>query len=1403
MTSPLTFTIQIVGTTYDIKGGSLDFHPQLEQRSKLAFTVLDPNNSFIFQKGQQITLTDSISSIAFTGTINTSIKYKVGTGNFRQHDIDCNDLHQVADERTTNKIYNGQYSGVIMAGMSNDVLSGDGITANYAIREDNTQTEFGQGTLSNTVATSNLGGDLELALAGSDVTIVESTTSNFGTGSLTNVTASNNSLAPTSTPAIKMVATQSVPQNNNSYTYVKIWQPGSSFQILSGRLFAYDIWVSSSSPQCKFGVDLIFTDGTTVRDNSVYNDAENIPPHPANDLSGVAKDQWYHREFYIDNFSGKYLAYVAIACEGDTVGTYTAYFKNIKYENNDHSVNQWFFSTSLGVNPAQQMQMNGYSNTQVSVVNTVDCYSGGTPNRISSAYSIDAAKIVKGSFLNWKGTTPPNTSLVMGYSIDGAGSYATCTNNAPLPYLLPGMSIAGKSIYFIQEFVQSPGCSPEQPNLITDPITGLTSSVYLAFTSLECVVYSSYNASKTDVLFATTSGWGGTKSNTTDNSYTLNLTGSTRNWDDGNDYPQGMYGGSGVGYCAQVCDQKAMSVTVDNNYANISRLDFAGTWANGIVEVDIYVETGVKLGITYRTTNWGNYDANYAYCIQVWPTGINLSKGSNSSASSNGTQTVLGSATLTLTSGSWYHLKVVFNGGSHTVYLNDVQQISISDSTYTSAGYIGLRVTNATGSTHTSQWDNFGVMAALSGTWVSANTSIASAGTYGTSVVWWDDISNDLSSVLVEASLNNGSSYATCTNGQPIPGLTAGQSLSGVSVKFRVTLTTSTASAMPGIQYFNAYVIGQFSSSGTRIAPVLSLAPALIAGSTVANCTAVTPTGTSVVLATSPDGSSWTNISNGDPIAGITTQPTPFLDTFSTNDNSSYTSTCRPGGSTGSDIWDTGNSRLTIGTGSNYIKYYSSIQSANIDIMLDTQYADCSGLVWRLTDTSNFYELDIYDASSNAGNTNIIQLYKVVSNVKTQIGTNATISFARGTQHRIRVVHSGTSITVHFDGVSVISTTDSSISASGYAGMILVSGVVWFLNFRIQPLGQSLSGVNAYTKVTLTSTDPTVTPQLTDLVLCALHPNIGLGAYVPTVDYRRTFFSANADDLAKKSDYYWQIDPSKALIFNPRTEQPAPWILTSNDVLYTDDGGSSTLSVENSGDLYRNRMILTGVITTIAVEETHPGDGKSTSWTLRYPVVGSSIPTISVNGQSKTIGQKGIDTGKDFYYALGSTSLAQDSSGAILEPVVDSFTISYVGQTTTDVVRNNTGGFPGTTSQAQYAALTGGAGIVEVVEDVSKLGLDVPGAQSYGDSQLQKCGVIGRTLICMTNRTGLSVGQYIPVFIPELDLNDASMLITDMDLTMEITLVGSQASMLYYWKLKCCEGPKLGSWQKTFIKAFK
>jgi hypothetical protein len=1503
----------IDNTSYSVKEGSFRYTGRIEERSRCRFTVRDDNGTFVFDKGQPVTVTDTIGGKVFSGYVNSQKEVKVAAQPLVWRSIDCIDNNVLADNKTADKNYTQQFSGIILADMAR-ALKYQGVIANFAIDSDTEQQDFASGNLNGTYATP--AGNLELAPSGTTVTVTESTTSHFSSGSLTNTTASSSTLAPSATSSIKIVATQSVAAIANSYTYVKIWA-GSPITIISGRYLAYDLWIDSNCPEPKIGMDLHFTDGTALRDLGTGTDAQFKLPHPGTDLGGLANTgKWYHRKFLLDNVAGKVIDYVTIACEGDKTGTYTGYVKNVFYVDVSDSVINTFFGGSLTMTP-QQVQKQGYSTTKVSVVSTYDC---SNSTRVSNAYSLSNAGILKSSFLTWKSTLPTSTDLLLYYSLDGGNSFTQCANNAALPNLPAGLSLSGKSIIFKEQFIQN---------------TDADASAKPILNSVQLVINPSYTSSKTDVTFSasTNAEWNaGTLSNTSVNGNVLQILGASRDWDDGIITNQTLFAGGATGpnsvnSTTHTANNKEYSMITHQSTQGWSRFDFAGQWANFTAVIDNYVDNGLmKNGLEYRTTSTSNYDAQYAYAIEIFGTTIALQRGSNSNTAANGTRTQVAIATVNLTSQATHTIKVIVNGSSHQVYFDDTLAINATDSTYTAAGYMGVRVSNTdTVNGYVSRWDNFGVtVTGLSGTWTSANTSIAGATTYGGSVLSWDESLSDPTNntILVEASLNNGGSYAACTNGGTIPGLTVGQSLSGVSVKFRITLSTTTPSALPQLRYFVARVLGQFSSSGTRISPALDLSNAGYAGSTVLSWNADTPASTSVAGATSLDGTSFTTVSSGGAISGITGQPDATLDTFDTLSGGNYLSTARTGGTAVIFGWDTANSRMAVSGGTNALLLNTSISRKDVDLMLDLDKADCSGLIWRRTDNSNFYELDIFDASSNAGATNKLRLYKVVANVKTQIGTDISISFTRNDKRRIRLIMIGTAINVYYDGTNVRSTTDSSLSLAGLSGLINVSGAAQFYNFRIQPIGDNLAGVKAYSKMTLSSTDPLSTPQVQDLTLAALSPNIELGSLISVGNYKRKPISNNAADLASKSNKYWNIDNDKNLIFAARQAIPAPWILQSNDQNLKITG---PLTVNKSGDFYCNKVILTGVKDTTVVSEKKKGDNKSTSWALEYNV--DSITSIKLNGQSKTVGVKG-STGYDFYYEVGSNSIAQDAAGTLLIET-DELIFTYVGQFETEVIRNNTGQFAGTISQEDFANLSGidditfnllnlpsstqtasisfsdidvsafesisldiaptaksgtsptiqfflerkasdgsymtlwnssiinafpapqivsigpgyaapynqslgniirlrvaiagttpswtfmasingkldleaaGVGVVESVEDVSEQGLDVNGAEDYGDAKLAEFGVLGKTLSFQTTRPGLAPGQYLPVFIPEHDLWDEKMLVTSVELSQKISYDSGVPTQMYFYDIQADSGPNLGSWAKLLSKGIK
>jgi hypothetical protein len=1310
-------TVSVGGVTYPVRRNSFRLSDKVDEASRFACTLRDDAGTAHFHKPQPVVVADS-SGTLFTGEIATDDEEKVPAQSMIWHSIDTLDPTEKARKRTLDSgaVFSGQYTGIIAARMAQDKLVDEGITANYALRYDNTQANFNAGTLSDTVATSD--GSLELAPAGTDVTITETTTANFSTGSLTNCTAASDTLAPTATSAIKLVATESLTYDSNAHIYFKIFDDGGLISIISGRYLEYDIWIDSASPEIQAGVDIIFTDGSTLRDTALpdyrYYDDQHIRSHPGEDLSGFADGKWRHRKFWLESFVGKTIAHVDIAIEGDSVGTYTAYFKNILETNGSGTTINTFFSGTL--NTQKQMQNSGYSNISLSVVDTYDC--GSTSQRVSGSTSVSGVDLLKSSVISWDATEPENTLVQIEYSLDAGNSYTECINGEELPNLPAGLDLGSKSIQFRQTFLQLDGASPESKPILN---------------SMTCTLNTSYVATKSDVtVSACTAGeWAaGTLTNTQTSGGILQLTGDVREWSEADLSNMTIYGGGAGGTgpttVRQLCNRGVLWIELAVSKEGRSRLDFAGTWANGIIETDVYVDvTWAYAEINYRTTGWSNYKYNYAYTVEVDYDSIKLCRGSNSSAASDGTRTELDSATLTLSSAGWHRVKIVFSGSSHTVYLDDVEMLSATDGTYTAAGYIGLGALNSSASAgYQGQFNNFGVCGTgLSGTWLSASQSLTAVGTYGGSVVSWQDVStnNEDATLLVESTINGGSSYQTVTNGGSIQNLTLGQSLSGVSVRFRITLTTLSASSLPQIQYFVARVLGEFSSSGTRISPALDLSDAGRVGATLVAWNALEPASTSLVIATSPTGAgSWTDRSSGDEIYGITSQPDLVLDTFDTDTSANYTSTHITGGSDATWAYDTSNSRISGDSGSDGLFIYDGLTTSDAYVEVDLDQADNGGLVCRMVDASNMYVLALWDSDATSfGLSNHFALYAWVSGVFTAI-TDGAITFTRGKYYKFRLSCVGTAITATMDGTTIASVIDSSVSSAGKAGLI-ASDLLRCYNLRIQGYGDDLTGDNAYTRATLTSTDPTATPQLQDLTLAALSPDIGVGSLIDTVDYSDQYVSDNLDDLSSKSDNYtWIIRSDDTLFFNARQTTPAPWILQSSDQLLL-----SGLRVSNGGDTYRNRQKLTGVI----------------------------------------------------------------------DPVT--------GENTYTVTRNNTGGFTGTVSQSEYAADEGGSGIVEQVEDVSSQNLNVAAAEAYGDDLLQAHGVIGRTIRFTTRRTGLRVGQYLNVFIPEHNLFDAAMLVTNIDISAVIVADGSGGTMEYRYSTTATEGPCTGSWSKLMSKALK
>lgn len=1417
----MTTTTTIAGTAIpSVKEQSLQIDDSNNERSVLSTVVQDSTGLTHYQKGQQINVVDSALGTLFAGNVNDSTETNLVPNTQINSQVNAHDLTYLADKRTyvdDDSRNANQFAGTIVTDLIQRYLSFEGVVAQYAMRRDRLFADFAQGVLSNTVAANNgvaVGtGDLELAPAGTAVSVTEKTTSAFGAGTLNNASATNNTLQPTLASAIKLQAylPQTFTGSTYAYLYFKIWS--GSMTIAANDIFHYELWMPSTIPDAVLsGVDFVCTDGTIL---GFQSDQLNFAGQLPNTLTGEAINSWYNRDIAIGALSGKSIAEVRIALYGQKVGTYALYVKNVYLNSQSGSP---FFSktaTATQVSPPQQLQSAYFNASSISIVQVADKITapplqGATPAvyRISPSQSIDAPKLLKSSFISWIATTPGKSSVNVAVSYDGGSSYIPCTNNAALPGMPPGSNIAGLSVQFRQEFYTT---DPD-PTLI--PIIS-----YISWN-----IQPSYNTTKSDVTssYVTGGSWaaGGTLTNlanTSGNLLTLNSV--LRNWNLAESSGQTIFG---LGGGSQAFQLLRFSLSSNATSEMRSRFDFAGTWADFTMEFDVFIDThGVLLGCVYRTTGWQNNNNTFAYAVELQDTTIELIRGTNSSSGA-GTRTSVQLVTFgtTLSLNQWYRVKVVASGSSHKVYVNDVLYINATDATYTVAGNVGLRNNNTTASFINESFDNFGITAALSGTWVSNAISLTGAGNYLNSIITWADGSSDLSqeTILVEASINGGSTYMTCTNGQPIPNFTPGQSLSGVNLTLRVTLTGTTATSLPGINQLTVRVLGAFSATGTRISPLLDLTPAGVAGSTLINWIANVSTNTTLLVESSPDQSTWTAQANGSSIFGINAQPDPTKDGFDTNTSANYISANYTGGSTATATYDTANSRLILAGGVNAVYVYTPLTNTNgrLDVYVDMDQSDSGGPIWNYTDATHFYALEVHDASGSVGTPNQVLLKKFNGGSSSTLAT-ASISFTRGTPHRIHVNMVGLIITVFFDGVQVLTFTEGTALPAGNMGLFNNGGTSRVYQLWMQPLGDPLQGKLIYTRVTLTSTDPTLTPQMQDLVVVCHDPNISNGVVIPKTAWQYSKqISQCLDNLAKQSNFWWAIVPSstdaykKIIKFLAFGSVPSPWILTGNDVQV-----SPAPSIQNIADLYGNKFYVPNATNVTAQSKQFVGNGSATTFTLDYPVdsmTGITLQTSGVGASiNKTFGVKNIDTGKDWYYQVGSNVITQDANANPLNQL-QTLTVAYNGQVPYTAIAQDP------VEQTNYMLLESGAkfimrpfgqstlifnpnspiqenssGIVERFVDGT--GLNKAAADALAANLLARYKVRGRTFKFSTLRAGLATGQLLSIFFSQFGISDKAFLINRV--VLKLRTKGDGTTQVVY-AVEASETPWLGSFIKLF-----
>jgi hypothetical protein len=286
--------------------------------------------------------------------------------------------------------------------------------------------------------------------------------------------------------------------------------------------------------------------------------------------------------------------------------------------------------------------------------------------------------------------------------------------------------------------------------------------------------------------------------------------------------------------------------------------------------------------------------------------------------------------------------------------------------------------------------------------------------------------------------------------------------------------------------------------------------------------------------------------------------------------------------------------------------------------------------------------------------------------------------------------------------------------------------------------------------------------------------NVDTGPIIDRLKFNYVPASAVFDELANITGYAWWVDESKALWFKPRAGVAAP--------ISIDATNARRVTVNRTTEVYRNKQLIrAGVDLTASRTESFSGNGTQKAWTLAYPV-GAAPTNLTVGGVAKTVGIRGVDTGKDWYYQIGDPVVSQDDGAAAVGAAV-AIAVTYQGQFPILINAQSD------TAIAAQAALNGASGIYEALEERPNLN-DDEGAASVAEGLLRRYGSIPRRLTFETDTSGLKPGQLLAAtFTPHA--------VSGSWLVDSVSAVDRNGQDLV-WTIEALDGESVGGWASFF-----
>lgn len=288
------------------------------------------------------------------------------------------------------------------------------------------------------------------------------------------------------------------------------------------------------------------------------------------------------------------------------------------------------------------------------------------------------------------------------------------------------------------------------------------------------------------------------------------------------------------------------------------------------------------------------------------------------------------------------------------------------------------------------------------------------------------------------------------------------------------------------------------------------------------------------------------------------------------------------------------------------------------------------------------------------------------------------------------------------------------------------------------------------------------------------------GPVISQVAFNYVRVSDALDSLAERAGYWWDIDHHKKLFFTHKTAYHAPFDIVPSIC----ERGS--IKVKNGNSRYRNVQYIRGARDiTDPQTETRRGDGEAQSFFVGFKI--AKVPTVEVsyNGSPfvpQTVGIRGLESGKQWYWSKGDNVITQEEYDAPLGSS-DVIRITYQGEF--DIIV--TSSLPDQIDS--QAAIDGTSGIVEdVADETSITGRDA--AFEAANSKLSKYGRPSKTLIFRTWRKGLRPGMLVTVRLPGHGLDGEQMLIESIRIIYQ--------SNTFWYDVKAVSGPENKSWASFF-----